>query len=62
MHDFLLTTPEHDLGYYHKMLVELLCVVSECNQILITDGKEEVRALFTANIVKLLDLYNGAWG
>lgn len=58
MHDFLLTTPEHDLEYYHKMLVEILCVVFECDQILITENKQITKDIFNANIVNLFKLYN----
>ena len=58
MHDFLLTTPENDLEYYHKMLVEILCVVFECNQILITEDKQITKDIFNANILNLFKLYN----
>lgn len=58
MHAFLLTTPEHDLEYYHQMLVEILCVMSECNQIIVTEDRDANRASIEAHILRVFELYN----
>lgn len=58
MHQFLLTTPENDLRYYHMMLVEILCVVFECNQILVTDDQEGIRSLFKQCIKDIFERYH----
>ena len=58
MHQFLLSNAENDLEYYHKQLIEILCVVIECNQIITTDQKQVIEDMVNADIVLLIKLYN----
>lgn len=58
MHQFLLSNAENDLEYYHKQLIEILCVLIECNQIITTDQKLVIEDMVKADIVLLIKLYN----
>ncbi|MET3113258.1 hypothetical protein AAKU52_000980 [Pedobacter sp. CG_S7] len=58
MHDFLLTSAEKDLDFYHKMLIEVLCVVSECNVILNINDGEVNKLMIFKGITDLNTLYN----
>lgn len=58
MHQFLLTSAEKDLDFYHKMLLEILCVVSECNEILNTNDRKKNKMMISKSIEDILVLHN----